>query len=156
MTFAAPDPDPVREQQQGFRYRLTAPNPAHGPVSRHPSTGHRHLSRSNTVQMRGCVMTADVTVSEIEDSRTIEIRGRFDFGMQKSFRSFYQDGPDGIRRFVVNLRDTEYMDSSALGMLLLLREHALARDAEILIVHSRPEIRRIFEIANFDKLFKLG
>lgn len=101
-------------------------------------------------------MTADVTVSEVEDSRTIEIRGRFDFGMQRSFRSFYQDDAAGIRRFVVNLRETEYMDSSALGMLLLLREHAQARDAEILIVHSRPEIRRIFEIANFDKLFNLG
>ena len=45
--------------------------------------------------------------------------------------------------------------SSALGMLLLLRERAGSDKAEIAITHCNPEIRKIFRISNFDRLFKI-
>jgi anti-anti-sigma regulatory factor len=47
------------------------------------------------------------------------------------------------------------MDSSALGMLLLLREHAGADRAEIRIVNAGSELRNTFKVAGFDKLFVL-
>jgi anti-anti-sigma factor len=50
---------------------------------------------------------------------------------------------------------TDYMDSSALGMLLLLRERVGNDKAEIAITHCNPEIRKIFKISNFDRLFKI-
>jgi anti-anti-sigma factor len=56
---------------------------------------------------------------------------------------------------VVDLKDTEYMDSSALGMLLLLKECSVNNASKIKIVHARPEIRAILDIASFDKLFSI-
>ena len=47
------------------------------------------------------------------------------------------------------------MDSSALGMLLLLRERAGGDRAAIEITHCSPEIRKIFAVSNFDRLFKI-
>ena len=47
------------------------------------------------------------------------------------------------------------MDSSALGMLLLLREHAGGDRASIKIVHCQPEVKKILTIANFHPLFCL-
>jgi anti-anti-sigma factor len=55
---------------------------------------------------------------------------------------------------VLDLAGTEYMDSSALGMLLLL--HDYAKDASsIEIINCSPDIKAIFAISNFQKLFKI-
>jgi HptB-dependent secretion and biofilm anti anti-sigma factor len=40
-------------------------------------------------------------------------------------------------------------------MLLLLREHAGGDRAKVKIVHCRPEVKKIFSIANFHQLFQL-
>ena len=48
------------------------------------------------------------------------------------------------------------MDSSALGMLLLLREFAGGDDADIQLVSPNAEIRNVLDIANFGKLFTIN
>jgi len=87
---------------------------------------------------------------------TIQIHGRFDFKVHREFRQVYEQTqrPDAI--YIVDLGRTEYLDSSALGMLLLLREHAGGDQAKIRIVHCSPEIRKILTIANFHQLFSVS
>ncbi|WJW76428.1 STAS domain-containing protein [Thiohalobacter sp. IOR34] len=84
----------------------------------------------------------------------IDINGRFDFSVQKEFREAYQHH-DGKLNYRVNLADTEYMDSSALGMLLLLREHAGNVDHRVRLAGAKGAVRKILEVANFDKLFAM-
>jgi anti-anti-sigma factor len=86
---------------------------------------------------------------------TIDICGRFDFSMHQEFRRVYEQDPGGTTQYIINLRQAEYMDSSALGMLLLLREHAGGDQANIQIVHCQPEVKKILTIANFQHLFYL-
>ena len=86
---------------------------------------------------------------------TIDISGRFDFSMHQEFRGVYEQDQGGTTQYIVNLRQAEYMDSSALGMLLLLREHAGGDQANIQIVHCQPEVKKILTIANFHHLFYL-
>ena len=84
---------------------------------------------------------------------TISVQGRFDFSAHKEFRSTYE-GSDS-KRFTVDLRDATYLDSSALGMLLLLRDHAGGDAAEIEIVNCNPDVRKILTISNFEQLFEI-
>ena len=63
------------------------------------------------------------------------------------------DGGNGVA-YVVDLSNTEYLDSSALGMLLLLREHAGGENANIEITQASADVRKILDVANFSKLFK--
>jgi len=86
---------------------------------------------------------------------TIDISGRFDFSMHQEFRRVYEQAPGGATQYIINLRQAEYMDSSALGMLLLLREHAGGDQANIKIVHCQPEVKKILAIANLQHLFCL-
>ena len=58
--------------------------------------------------------------------------------------------------YVINLGQTDYLDSSALGMLLLLREYAGGDKADIRILNCKPEVRTIFNVANFQQLFALS
>ena len=69
----------------------------------------------------------------------ITIRGRFDFNDHSAFRETYKS-ENPAAEYVVNMMQAEYMDSSALGMLLLLREYAGADKAHISIVNTPDEI----------------
>ena len=58
-------------------------------------------------------------------------------------------------QYIVDLSATEYLDSSALGMLLLLREHAGGESSNIRISKASPEVKKILDVANFEKLFNI-
>lgn len=102
-------------------------------------------------------MPLQTQVSPDGSKVTIAIAGRFDFGIHREFRNAYEKAEvkSGTPSYIVDLGGTEYMDSSALGMLLLLREHAGGDRSEVTIVNCRPVIKEILDIANFDKLFTI-
>ena len=98
-----------------------------------------------------------MTIEAVSDGNKyiINIQGRFDFSLQSEFRHSYEKVPPSSN-FVLNFAAADYIDSSALGMLLLLRDYAGGDSANIDIVHCRNEIKNILEISNFQKLFKIA
>ncbi len=87
----------------------------------------------------------------------IHISGRFDFSSHKDFREAYRSTPAGSKNeYNIDMSETEYVDSSALGMLLLLREHAGSEQSSVNINGCRKEVRDILLVSNFDKLFKIS
>lgn len=100
-------------------------------------------------------MAVNATLSDDGSQLTIDVDGRFDFSVHQDFRRAYKDQPASLH-YRVNLTRASYMDSSALGMLLLLRDHAGGDNHSVeLAVKSAPEIERVLTIANFDRMFKL-
>lgn len=87
---------------------------------------------------------------------TIVIRGRFDFASHQEFRDAYERVTVVPRRYVVDLQDTSYLDSSALGMLLLLRDHAGGDAAQIRLQNCSSDVRKILAISNFEQLFQIN
>lgn len=87
---------------------------------------------------------------------TIKIAGRFDFGVNQQMREATNQVVTDLRQIVVDLSATEYLDSSALGMLLVLRDKFAADKNQIVISGARAEVKKILSIANFDKLFTLS
>jgi anti-anti-sigma factor len=49
----------------------------------------------------------------------------------------------------------EYLDSSALGMLLILKERAGATNKRVAITNCRGAVKQVLDIANFGKLFPM-
>lgn len=86
---------------------------------------------------------------------TIQVQGRFDFSSHREFRDAIRACPRKPQRYVVDLRMTEYMDSSALGMLLLLREEAGGDSKSVYLRNANAEIRQVLTISNFQKMFVL-
>ncbi|MBF0448228.1 MAG: STAS domain-containing protein [Magnetococcales bacterium] len=78
---------------------------------------------------------------------------KFNFSCHHSFRSSYKDIPPGTS-IKVDFSKVNYMDSSALGMLLLLREH-LGKEKSVTFINCKESIRNIFAVANFQELFIL-
>lgn len=96
------------------------------------------------------------TISQDGKAVTIKINGNFDFNVHREFREAYRDASGPGQQYLVDLTETVYMDSSALGMLLLLREHAGSDGKQVKIVGGNAEIKKIFEISNFNRLFAIA
>ncbi|MBI6910751.1 STAS domain-containing protein [Pseudomonas sp. SIMBA_059] len=87
---------------------------------------------------------------------TIAITGRFDFGSHQQFREAYERFYKVPDAYTVDLKQATYLDSSALGMLLLLRDHAGGDDSQVTLINCSPDVRKILAISNFDKLFDIN
>jgi anti-anti-sigma factor len=96
--------------------------------------------------------------SESTDGKalTIKIQGRFDFSSHLEFRESYEKVKEDPREYVVDMKEATYLDSSALGMLLLLRDHAGGDQAHIKIVNCNPDVKKVLTISNFEQLFAIG
>ena len=100
-------------------------------------------------------MSVESEVSLDGKKLTIAIKGRLDFGSHQSFRDSYERFYKVPETYVVDLKEATYLDSSALGMLLLLRDHA-GDDADVRVINSNSDVRKILAISNFDKLFDIS
>ena len=84
---------------------------------------------------------------------TIAVSGRFDFSSLQLFRNAYESASVKPKCYVVDLKESDYLDSSALGMLLALRDHAGACGAKIKIINCNPDVKKILVITKLDELF---
>ncbi|MEO5350542.1 MAG: STAS domain-containing protein [Magnetococcus sp. YQC-3] len=104
-------------------------------------------------------MSAVIAVSRSACETVIHIKGRFTFEVHTQFREAYREDALSLsqgRRFVVDLTGAEFIDSSGLGMLLLLREMTDSINSEVEIVNARPEILKMLHTAKFEQLFKIA
>ena len=100
-------------------------------------------------------MTLTTSTSPDGQTFTIQIKGKFDFNLVQSFRNAYTEVNRDLSTVVVDLRETEYMDSSALGMLLNMQKSLNSKVGAIKIANCRPQIKKILQISRFDKKFDI-
>ncbi|NWG86476.1 MAG: STAS domain-containing protein [Hydrogenophilaceae bacterium] len=86
---------------------------------------------------------------------TLALQGRFDFHTHRDFRSAYELALEdaNTREVVIDLGGVDYLDSSALGMLLLLRERAESMGKTVSLTKMQGTVKQVLDIANFDKIF---
>lgn len=89
---------------------------------------------------------------------TLSLNGRFDFNVHRDFKEAYIPmlNDAGVQTVNINLAGVEYLDSSALGMLLMLRERVQTANKQISLSHPNETVMKILDIANFKKLFTIA
>jgi len=101
-------------------------------------------------------MDTNVTVSN--SAATLSLVGRFDFKAHREFREavekLLQQSSGGALQ--VDMKEVSYLDSSALGMLLMLRDKAKAASRDVALVGVNGNVRQVLDIANFSKLFSIN
>lgn len=100
-------------------------------------------------------MTVQASLAGNGQELVIKIDGRFDFSAHQEFRDAYEGISTTVARYTVDMAGTSYLDSSALGMLLLLRDHAGGDNANVKIVNCNQDVRKILTISNFEQLFAI-
>lgn len=98
-----------------------------------------------------------INVAAISNTATIFLSGYFAFSGHREFKTAYKKQLDNsqVGNIVIDLSGVEYLDSSALGMLLVLRDHV--QDAGKSLTLSKPSsiAERTFDIAGFNRMFTI-
>lgn len=97
--------------------------------------------------------------TDIENGKgVVRLSGRFDFNAHRTFRAAYEAVIDDARvsAVSVDLAKVDYLDSSALGMLLMLRDKAAAAGKSVALTNARGVVKQVLDIANFRKLFPIS
>ena len=99
-----------------------------------------------------------VSVVSADGRSVIRLLGRFDFNSHREFREAVDQalGAEDSSEVAVDLGAVEYLDSSALGMLLMLRDKAHNAGKSVSLANCRGAVRQVLDIANFGKLFSIA
>ena len=88
----------------------------------------------------------------------IKLNGRFDFNTHRDFRAAYEPllADAALKSVIVDFSAVDYLDSSALGMLLMLRDKMGGANKEVVLNGVRGNVKQVLDIANFGKLFQIS
>lgn len=93
-----------------------------------------------------------VASQNAQGTHVIAISGRFDFSCHPEFRASFAGLTTGSD-VIVDFASATYIDSAALGMLLLLRDR-VGDARHIRIANCKGQPDQVLRIANFHRLFK--
>jgi len=99
----------------------------------------------------------ETQISNQSGTARIALAGRFDFTAHRDFKQCYENslGATDVRELEIDLGSVEYLDSSALGMLLILKEKAGAVNKRVSLTNCKGSVRQVLDIANFAKVFPI-
>jgi anti-anti-sigma factor len=95
---------------------------------------------------------------QIERSSThgavvVRIEGRFEFGTRNEYKRLIgQIVQEGHRRLVVDLEGVTFLDSSALGLLLLTDQNFKLKKGNFSLVKPTGYVRQVIELANLPRV----
>ena len=100
-------------------------------------------------------MAFSALVEQEENGVQVLLQGDFDFDCHDEFKKLVEK----IKalqsdRFFVDMGAVNRIDSSALGMMLLLKD-AVPSDATIQLKRCQPEVLAVFRMANFERYFSI-
>jgi len=105
-------------------------------------------------------MASEFTLTEdnLDDERhVIAVRGEIDLFTAPDLKAAIIGAIDsGKRRVVVDLTETAFLDSTALGVLIgAIKRLRAGGDGVLTIVNTDPSIAKTFEITGLDQIFTI-
>ncbi len=100
----------------------------------------------------------DIRQTRSANVATLFLSGRFDFHSHQQLKDIYEPcmADDTVDTVEINFAEVDYLDSSGLGILLLLRERGEGKNKKIVLRSPNDTVAQILDIANFGKLFTIA
>ncbi len=94
-----------------------------------------------------------VTERQDGDFAILDMEGRFDFGARRDFKEAVDRVQNaGSRYIVLNMQDIAFVDSSALGLLVVAHQNLKLKEGRIGLVNPQPYVRQILDLANVPRM----
>ena len=89
-------------------------------------------------------------------TQVVAVRGEIDLFTAPELKQKLTDAIEGGKsRIVVDLTDTSFLDSTALGVLIGAVKRLRSRDGALVIVNVDQNIAKTFEITGLDQIFTI-
>ena len=90
------------------------------------------------------------------DRHVLAVRGEIDLFTAPELKQVLAESIEGGRiRIIVDLTDTTFLDSTALGVLIGAVKRLRSRDGALAIVNVDDNIAKTFEITGLDQIFTI-
>ncbi len=85
---------------------------------------------------------------------SVTLSGKFTFSDHTGFREILKKITESdVRQVILNMTTVDFVDSAALGMLLLARDEAQKHQKELVIHGATGQVKKTFDLAKFNALF---
>lgn len=99
----------------------------------------------------------DYTSSTNNSTCLVELHGSFTFNDNQKFRDLINIATGaGVPSVILRFADVDFIDSAALGMLLLLHDECSKRQISVTLDQPRGQVRKMFDLSRFDQLFHIA
>ncbi len=99
----------------------------------------------------------DYTVNKDENNYRISMNGSFSFADNQPIRGLLSEIKEAsAKNYILNLDGLSDIDSAGLGMLILINEAALEKNAQFSISGANGQVSRMLEISKFSELMSIS
>ncbi len=98
-------------------------------------------------------MTVETHFNPLKQALTIKVPKRFDANSKPFFLNAVNSITPAMQEVIIDFDIVEFIESSALWMLLLVGEEAISNNQEVRIINTNPLVKRFFSASKLDKLF---
>ncbi|MBF0425249.1 MAG: STAS domain-containing protein [Magnetococcales bacterium] len=96
-----------------------------------------------------------IVVEQQGDTVVMRIAGIFGYRMHADFMRAVRGAQKGAA-CVIDLINTDHIDSAGMGMLLMMREMFGGDAARITLINPNPKVHGVLVTAQFQELFKIA
>ncbi len=86
----------------------------------------------------------------------VSMKGKFTFSDHQSYKELFDVFSDAkIEKLEINISEVDFIDSAALGLLLLTRDEAEKYSKKLVLVSPQGQVKKMFDISRFYELFEI-
>ncbi len=98
----------------------------------------------------------EITTSREGTILKVNLNGRLTFTDNSAFQSILPTpGTTDVEHINLNLGDLDYIDSSGIGMLLVLKEKCDEVGANMTMSHPRGQVEKVLRVACIDRVIPI-
>lgn len=100
----------------------------------------------------------EISVDRLGDAARVHVRGDVDLSSADEFRTAGLGAltEAGCRQLVVEMSDVAFIDSTGVGVLVDLRNAALAREKPLVISEPSERVREVLRLTAMDTVFEIN
>lgn len=94
-----------------------------------------------------------IDVADRDGCTVVSVKGEVDLATAPSLKNrLLELVADGVTEIVVDLSDTDFLDSTGLGAVVAAYKRVRAHDGHLRLVATSARVKRVFEITNLDRV----
>lgn len=90
-----------------------------------------------------------------DDIQTVKLVGDLDVYSEEDFKEFIEEKIDVNKDLVFDLKNLDYLDSTGLGMFMLIYNKQKENGKSVKIINAKENIKKLFKITDLSDLFDM-
>ena len=97
----------------------------------------------------------NITQEHVDEKTVVYMDGRFDFGSRKVFKEAIDHATDEGNPVVLELEKVTFVDSSALGLLVICHQNFKNKKIPFYLVNPQTYVKQVLDLANIAKMIPI-